>query len=478
MRFVLIGVALGWLLLSGLAQAQNGQRRVALVIGNGAYTHEIPKLRNPGNDARLLARTLAALGFELIGGGALLDQNGAQMRDAMHMFGQKLGGDTVAVFYYSGHGVEYHGENYLVPVDAMIRSAADVDYALVSANFLLRQIAASGGGMSMVILDACRSNPFGRGLKDIGTGGLATMHAPRGTLIAYATAPGTVAVDGSGSNSPFASALASAMRQPGLALFDMFNTVALQVDEQTNHEQQPWISASPIKGAFYFTPPSGAAPAPAPPMAMASPDRPAPTPVPVPPVPPVSMLAPAPREPPTATAEGAVTAEEAFAKGSAAERARDYEMAMRWYRQAADKGSADAMNNIGNLYGEGDGVRKDEAEAMRWYRQAADKGQVAALLNMASYYEWGRGVRTDQAEATRWYRQAADLGDGDAMEFVGTRYALGVGVTRDCDAAHHWFEKAVAAGNEDAKLYLNPKAALGKKLAFIYLEPSKACSWD
>jgi uncharacterized caspase-like protein len=161
-------------------------RRVALVVGNGAYQH-LPRLENPENDAQLMAATLKSLGFELIGGSALTDLDRRGFEKAIRDFGAVLTGGAVGLFYYAGHGVQMQGENYLVPVAANPTNSADIDFELVDAGLVLRQMEAAGSKLNFVILDACRNNPFsGRGLRDAG-GGLAQMRAPAGTVVSYAT---------------------------------------------------------------------------------------------------------------------------------------------------------------------------------------------------------------------------------------------------------------------------------------------------
>jgi hypothetical protein len=231
----------------------SADKRVALVVGNSAYRN-VAILDNPANDAKLLADTLSSLGFTLVGGGAQLDLDKPS-----------LAGADVGLFYYAGHGVQVRGENYLIPVDANPTKEADVDFQMLDANLVLRQMEGAGTRLNIVILDACRNNPFGgRGLavararetestrlRDT-TGGLAQMQAPQGTLISFATQPGSVAQDGSGGNSPYAKALAVTMRRPNLDIFQMFNQVGLTVKRATGGAQQPWVSSSPIDGAFYF----------------------------------------------------------------------------------------------------------------------------------------------------------------------------------------------------------------------------------
>ncbi|MBN8991723.1 MAG: caspase family protein [Rhizobiales bacterium] len=231
------------------------EKRVALVVGNSAYQN-VTRLDNPRNDAALMAETLRGLGFTLIGGRAQLDLDKAAMDGVVQNFGRQVQGADVALFYYAGHGVQVAGSNYLVPVTANPTREADVDFQMVDVNLVLRQMQGSGTRLNMVILDACRNNPFGaRGLR-ASDGGLAQMRAPEGTLISYATQPGNVAQDGNDGNSPYTKALASTIKQSGLDIFQTFNRVGLAVKRDTGGSQQPWVSSSPIDGTFYFVPPS------------------------------------------------------------------------------------------------------------------------------------------------------------------------------------------------------------------------------
>jgi hypothetical protein len=231
------------------------ERRVALVIGNSAYQN-VARLDNPRNDARLMAKTLAELGFSLVGGGAQLDLDKASLDKAVQSFGRQIQGADVTLFYYAGHGVQVNGANYLVPVDANATREADVDFQMLEIGKVLNQMQGSGTRLNMVILDACRNNPFGgRGLRSA-EGGLAQMRAPDGTLISYATQPGSVAQDGANGHSPFTEALAKTIREPGLDIFQTFNEVGLIVKRATGGSQQPWVSSSPIDGKFYFVAPA------------------------------------------------------------------------------------------------------------------------------------------------------------------------------------------------------------------------------
>src|SRR5215471_17227220 len=219
-------VGLSSLLIAGPALAD---KRVALVIGNSAYRNVTP-LDNPRNDARLMATTLQGLGFQLVGNGPQIDLDKPGFDAALSTFGNAVLGADVALFYYAGHGVQVSGKNFLVPISANPTKEADVYLQMVDTNVVMSQMDGAGTKLNIVLLDACRNNPFGgRGLRAAG-GGLAQMQAPGGTLISYATQPGNVALDGANGHSPYTQALAEEMRQPGERVLDVFNAVGLAVD--------------------------------------------------------------------------------------------------------------------------------------------------------------------------------------------------------------------------------------------------------
>lgn len=243
--------AIACILCADPARAEN---RVALVIGNSNY-EKLAKLTNPANDARLVANTLTGLKFNLVGGGAQLDLDKAGFEKAVRAFGQALDTADVALFYYAGHGVEVAGTNYLIPVSANPTREADVDFELISANLVLKQMGSAKTKLDIVVLDACRNNPLaGRSIR-AGGGGLAPLKAPdnKATLISYSTQPGNVADDGTDGNSPYTKAFASTVQKPGLDVFNAFNQVGLRVKISSGGSQIPWVSASPIDEPFYFS---------------------------------------------------------------------------------------------------------------------------------------------------------------------------------------------------------------------------------
>ncbi|WP_213742409.1 YARHG domain-containing protein [Bradyrhizobium sp. dw_411] len=239
-------------LIACLSSPAFADKRVALVIGNSAYQNVSP-LPNPKSDATLMAATLGRLGFVLVGGGAQIDLDKARFDAAVQNFGNQLIGADVALFYYAGHGIQVRGTNYLVPITANPVRETDVDFQMIDVSLVLRQMEGAGTKLNLVILDACRNNPFGgRGLRS-SDGGLAQIRAPEGTLLSYATQPGNVALDGDDGHSPYTKALVDTMQKPGLDVFQTFNQVGLTVKRATGSSQQPWVSTSPIDGSFYFS---------------------------------------------------------------------------------------------------------------------------------------------------------------------------------------------------------------------------------
>jgi uncharacterized caspase-like protein len=246
------------LLLFLTAGPAAADKRLALVVGNSAYL-SIARLDAPQHDAQLIADTLRGAGFTLVGGQAQINLDKAGLDAAVQDFGNQVAGADVALFYYAGHGVRIRDSNYLVPVGANPTSEADANFQLVDLAPVLRQMEGAGTRLNLVVLDACHSNPLGRGLRSTG-GGLAPMRAPERTLVAYAAQPGNIAQDGSDGHSPYSKALAETIRRAGLDVLQTFNEAGLAVMRATGGQQQPWLSSSPVDGSFHFVEPAAAAP--------------------------------------------------------------------------------------------------------------------------------------------------------------------------------------------------------------------------
>ena len=240
-------IALALLALPSWAQTEPG-RRVALVIGNNAYANG--PLLNPVNDARAMAGALQKSGFTVI---LKTDASQPEMLSALRDFGNRLkdgGAGTAGLFYFAGHGMQVKGHNFLVPIGANIEHEDELPYQALDAQAVMDKMESAGNGTNIVILDACRNNPFVRSFRS-GRQGLAQMDAPVGTLVAFSTAPGSVASDGNGTNGLYTSHLLNAIKQPGQKVEDVFKQVRFAVLRDSARRQVPW-EASSLVGDFYF----------------------------------------------------------------------------------------------------------------------------------------------------------------------------------------------------------------------------------
>ena len=238
-RFALL-LCLAW-----SSHAQQREQRVALVIGNGAY--QSSPLKNPVNDATDMAQALKDKGFAVT---LRTNIGNRDMRQAIRAFSQTLKAGGVGLFYFAGHGVQSKGRNYLIPLNAEIKEEFELEDEAFDANRVLAGMEEAGNRVNIVILDACRDNPFGRAWRTSATG-LAQLSAPIGSFVAFATAPGSVAADGSGRNGLFTSHLLTSLRNPDSDIDRVFTRVAAAVARESGNKQVPWKSSS-LTGEFCF----------------------------------------------------------------------------------------------------------------------------------------------------------------------------------------------------------------------------------
>ena len=493
----------GLALLLAAAGGVFAETRVALVVGNSSYAHG-GRLPNPTNDAAAVAQALRQVGFTVT---ARSDLGKQQFEEALKTFTRDAASADVAVVYYAGHGMEMGGTNYLVPVDAVLAADSDVDFEAVPLDLVLRSVDGAKR-IKVVILDACRNNPFADAMKrtagasrSIGRG-FARVEPAGDMLVAYAAEAGSTAEDGDAPNSPFASALTKRLTQPGVEIRILFGQVRDDVLAETGQRQRPAIYGSLGGDGFYFVAPAGSsvamsvspAPAAATSAAMgggldpkaielaywqsvagsndpvqlnayltqypkgsfadiaraklaALKTR-------------IAKVEPAPAASRMTTLSEPNAAPEAVLNGDQAMRAKDYARAMTWYRQAADRGLALGQFNVGRLYQEGFGVPVNMAEALKWYQLAAMQGNVGAQVVIGHIYQDGRGVPRDYAEAMRWYRMAARFSFAPAQNSIGLLYQNGLGVSVDYAEAMRWYRLAAnqggpAAQNNIGHLYRN-----------------------
>ncbi len=234
-------------------KVEANEQRVALVIGNSSYK-EAP-LKNPANDATDMASALRALGFSVT---LKTNADSRQMRAAVREFAQHLKRGGVGLFYYAGHGVQSrNGRNYLIPVGAYLKDEFELEDEALDANRVLAGMEEAGNRVNIVILDACRNNPFARSWRSVSSG-LAQMSAPAGSFVGFATAPGQVAADGSGRNGLYTKHLLANLKAGDSDIDRVFTRVTAAVAKETGNKQVPWKSSS-LTGDFYFRPATGGA---------------------------------------------------------------------------------------------------------------------------------------------------------------------------------------------------------------------------
>lgn len=461
-------VLIGCLAVSSPAFAK---RRVALVIGNSAYRNTA-QLPNPRNDATDVARMLKGAGFEVVEG-VDLDKRG--MDDAFRRFADAAVGADAALFFYGGHGFQFQGANYLVPVDAKLTGAADIGTQMARVDDILADLQRASG-VRILMLDACRDNPLADQLLAQAnparavtiTRGLARIKQTAGTVIAYSTQPGAVAADGEGRNSPFAAAFIREVSQPGVEIGPLFRHVAADVYRATNERQLPEVTFS-LLGDFYFVgqpapmapPPIAAAPAPTQTAALVLPtpaarsaaegcdklaasaedtDRPSG-------VPGVALNHIQPRLAVDACRAALAQAPDhrrlQFQMARALSVAGQLGEARDWLTKSAAAGSVAAMSDLAVMLEKGEGGPADLPRAVALFDQAAAAGNVPAMRNVAIGYENGAGRPADAAQAAQWYRKAADTGDPQAMGFLAVLYLQGTGVPKDARQARQWIDRLV-----------------------------------
>lgn len=220
-------------------------KRFALIIGNKSY--KIAPLQNSVNDANDLAALITSKNFDVT---RIIDGTKLEMKNAIREFADKIAAGGVGLFYYSGHGVQLDGENYLVPIDADYQYKEEVPEDCVSVSSILRFMETTNNGLNILILDACRNTPF-KSFSRSGEQGMVRVEAPTGSIVAYSTAPGKTASDGNGRNGLYTSKLLKYLNVPGITIEEVFKQVRIEVTRETNSAQSPWESNS-LMGDFYF----------------------------------------------------------------------------------------------------------------------------------------------------------------------------------------------------------------------------------
>jgi len=259
-RGLILGLGVIALLMGfAAASASADGKRVALVVGNSAYRN-VPELPNPANDAGDVAAALNRLGFSVT---LIANASFEEMRRGLIALGREAAGADMAVMYFAGHGMEISGENWLIPIDAELKKDIDAENEAISLRSVMLQVS-NTTSLGLVVLDACRNNPFAAkmhralALRAATAGGLGRIEPVGNVLVAYAARDGTTALDGDGRNSPFTTALLHNIETPGIEVTFMFRNVRDDVMEATRNEQQPFVYGSLSRRAIYLAgdPPS------------------------------------------------------------------------------------------------------------------------------------------------------------------------------------------------------------------------------
>ena len=462
--------------------------RLALVIGNAKY-EAAPVLANPANDADDLAQRLRGIGFEVI---ETHDATRNAMADAVRQFADRIHSAEVALFFYAGHGLQMGGENYLLPVDAKIESEADVRFNTINLTDIQQEMEGPGRA-NIIILDACRNNPFvdklahsGRGATSRGLGKVDAMGV--GSLIVFSTQPNNVAMDGAGRNSPFMSALLKYVGASGLEVRQMVSKVRGDVLAATDQKQVPWDNSSLVGDVFLAS-------APAAPTETVKNDAPVPT---QPAKPSAPVVAQTETQPPAAAAQPrdadktatlpagpagdcermaapappfaspdqikAAGVKDYSAAVEPCQRANDAEPnnprlqfllgrayqfgpknfleAVRHYKVAADAAYAPAEDSLGVIFATGKGVVKDPQRAFDLFNKAALAGDPGGMGNLGAMYSNGLFVKADPAQALAWFEKAIEAGNAFSLINVGVAYFNGAGAERDYNVAAQYFQQA------------------------------------
>lgn len=395
--------------------------RLAIVIGNNNYKH-IDILTTPENDADAIGQVLKKLNFDVIyyknTDYAMLD---GAVSDMAKIVGEKKY-KTVLIFY-SGHGLQVKGVNYLIPIDANPVTPEDVKYKCTQADRFLSNLAALDVPTKIMLLDACRNNPFKSMVKSVDNSGLGFMSAS-GTFIGYAAAPGTKAADGVMLGmplSPYTQAIINHIETPNISIDELFTRVSNNTQslcQKANYNQEPFKNSS-LRRNFYF---KNA------PRATNTPVRKA-----------------------KAEPYSAEEIKDLYDRAIKFYDAEDYDTAFELFEIAALRSHDRSQFKLGWMYRKGYSVSQNDVVAVQWYRKAADQGHAAAQTNLGYMYENGYGVTENDETAVRWFRKAAEQGFAYGQKNLGNMYENGKGVAKNKTEAIRLYKLAAKQGLTSAQ---------------------------
>ncbi|NIZ13837.1 caspase family protein [Phaeobacter sp. HF9A] len=435
--------------------------RIALVFGMAGYQH-LPQLTNTKNDAEAISKTLEDIGFDVT---LSVDATGAEMDRLLDDFAFRSEVADLALIYFAGHGIEVQGENFIIPVDANVASNKDVQEQSPSLKNLLAAVDRARK-MRIVILDSCRDNPLGDSINlaavgnasttassetTRGGGGLAAANPDRGTLVAFAAKDGQVALDGTGNNSPFATALMNKMTQPGLEISLMFRQVRDSVLERTGNLQEPHTYGSLTGIPFYLAGPAEGE------DTLAGSDAAAAW----------AKLRPDQEEQLLALADLGDTRSMlglAYMRLNPNEGRFDPEAAVDFLTRAAEAGSPEAQFELAKLYERGTGVEPDEKKALELYRAAAAQNFADAINDLGfMYYQGGLGLPADPGKALQLFERAADLRHPQAQFNFAALIDDGLIPTKGPEDAAKYLYQALRSGSQDVLNLLSDRPTMFTK---------------
>jgi len=444
----------------------SNEHRVALVIGNSSYTKS--PLKNAVNDANLMTSTLQNLGFDVM---KYTNLSQKDMKRAFTSFGDKLKPHSVALVFYAGHGIEVNKNNYMIPVDAIIEKEADVRVEGVAIDDLFEQMQLSGCTKNMLILDACRDNPF-LAQRSGGSRTIGKLSATFDIKIIYATTPGNTASDGYGTNGTFTKALVDQLNIPNQELVDVLINTSEVVKKVSNGAQKPYEEGTNFRFVFNQKEVKKDT------TAILDSDGDGV----------VDRLDKCPREYGDIKNEGcplslqtkvdANLANEWNNKGEDYLHGRNgvvqnYTEAEKWYRKSAEQGNSFAQHNLGYLYQHGYGVVQDYSEAEKWYRKSAEQGNAAGQCNLGYMYLYGYGVKQDYTESAKWFRKSAEQDDANGQCSLGYMCQNGYGLPQNYTEAIKWYRKSAEQSNATGQFNLGDIYLYGYGVKQDYTEAVK-----
>lgn len=393
----IFAITLSVLIIFTLTDICFAETRYALVIGNGDYS--VGKLTSPPLDADAMEKKLTQLNYKVT---TRINLNYDQFKKEVRKFAELLNKDgTTGFFYYSGHGMQgNNGKNYMIPIDADISNNHDLEEYGIGLDTLMNRMASGNSNPNIIVLDACRNNPFEKSFKNVSAGLAEIKRRPPGTLIAFAAAPGRVAKQSRNQLSPYTAELLNQLNRTNVPLIPLFQAVADGVWKATDGDQEPDVQFSPNLRELIL-----------------------------------NGVQTSIRNSNNTLKPTNVDQKDTIASLDSA-KSLEFEED----RRKAEQGNAIAQHKLGFMYRNGKGVHQDDVKAVEWYRKAAAQGYAAAQSDLGFMYLNGKGVPKDNAKAAEWYRKAAAQGDVAAQKMLDTAFETSAAQSKNTESkTKYWY---------------------------------------